>query len=253
MELDKYGTEGPCVVLIHGIPGSPDVWTEVAKSLMDRHRVLVPALLGFGAEDSPSGLDARAQARSLGRSLQEAGIARATIVGHDFGGPIALSLYELQPDVFQGLGLLATNAFPDTPIPFPLSMVNWPLIGDAMARGLFSGPALRMMLKVYGGSELGNARAVRAIFKDSLQNLPERYGHFPAILRTIAVPSLVVWGDKDPFFPIENGRRIADELENAEFEVIDNTGHFLPEQAPLEVASAIARLVTRTMSSATAR
>lgn len=246
MRLHRYGTDGPAVVLIHGIPGSSRVWVDVARELAPEHLVLVPDLLGFGPTGTSDELDALSQADALADSMQREGIEKAIIVGHDFGGPITMTLYAARPDLFEALGLLATNAFPDTPIPFPLSTVTWPVVGDAMARALFSAPALKMMLRMYGSSEMGNPVSVRAIFTDALQNLPERYGHYPAILRAVGVPSLVLWGDRDPFFAVEQGRRIADLLPGAEFEVIPGAGHFLPEQRPAAVAAAIARLASRT-------
>lgn len=245
MHLHHYGKQGPAVVLIHGIPGSSRAWTGVAKGLADGHRVLVPDLLGFGTCHSAGDLNAEAQARALAGSLDQEGIEKATIVGHDFGGPIAMTLYSSRPDLFEAFGLLATNAFPDTPIPFPLSTVNWPLLGNSMARLVFSTPALKIMLRMYGSNELGNPISVRAIFTDALQNLPERYGHYPAVLASVSVPSLVMWGDRDPFFPVEQGRRVADLLGDVEFTVVKRAGHFLPEQNPTDVAAAIAALVVR--------
>ena len=245
MHLHRHGSHGPPVVLIHGIPGSFRVWREVAEKLATEHLVLIPDLLGFGEGDPVSELDADAQAEALAGALNEAAIDRATIVGHDFGGPVAMSLYSARPELFHGFGLLATNAFPDTPIPFPLSTVNWPVVGDAMARMIFSAPSLKMMLRMYGSSELGNPVSVRAIFTDALQNLQARYERYPAILRDVSVPSLVLWGDRDPFFPVAQGRRLANLLEDVEFEIIERVGHFLPEQRPDAVAASIARLVAR--------
>jgi len=246
MNLHIHGTAGSAVVLIHGIPGSSRSWAAVARALAPEHIVVVPDLLGFGDDGPWNELDAEAQATALAASLDRQGIGKATIVGHDFGGPIAMTLYASRPDLFETFGLLATNAFPDTPIPFPLSTVNWPIVGNGMARMLFSAPALKMMLRMFGSTELGNPESVRAIFTDALQNLEERYGHYPAILREIRVPSLVLWGDRDPFFPVEQGRRLADLLQDGDLEVIRGAGHFLPEQRPDAVATCIARLVART-------
>src|SRR5688500_15173669 len=110
MAFHWYGREGPTVVLIHGIPGSHRSWVEVATLLADRYRVAVPELVGWGDDNPQADLRASAQASFLAQSLEEASITSAVIVGHDFGGPIALSLYADRPDLFVGLALLATNA-----------------------------------------------------------------------------------------------------------------------------------------------
>lgn len=132
------------LVLIHGIPGSHGSWDRVAERLAPANDVVVPDLLGFGRSPRPDELHAEAQAAALEDALGRAGIKRATIVGHDVGGPISLSLYRRRPDLFGSLALMATNAFPDTPIPFPLSTITLPVVGNVMARSLFSSPALML-------------------------------------------------------------------------------------------------------------
>src|SRR5688500_12006781 len=146
MFIERLGDpSSPKVLLLHGVPGSAAVWTPVVEKLSGDYEVIVPDLLGFGRSAMMPDLHATAQAEALRHALQEAGIGRAIFVGHDFGGPVSLSLYRAKPDLFSGLVLMATNAFPDTPIPFPLNAVTLPLVGDLMARILFSSCALRAL------------------------------------------------------------------------------------------------------------
>lgn len=142
--------ERPAVVLIHGIPGSPEGWRDVAGELAPDHYVLVPELLGFGGARDEEAILAQQQADALAGFLDAEGISKAAIVGHDFGGPIAMSLYEQRSDLFSHFCLLSTNAFPDTPIPFPLNTVTWPVLGNTFARLLFSRLSLKAMMRVYG-------------------------------------------------------------------------------------------------------
>lgn len=254
MFLNRYGSPGSqTLVLIHGIPGSADSWNGVTELLTPVYDVVVPDLLGFGKSPRPIDIHAEAQAIALGEALDNAGIKRATIVGHDFGGPISLSLYRQRPEMLASLALIATNAFPDTPIPFPLSTVNMPIIGNAMARALFSSWALKQMLRRYGGTQLGEAEAVRRIFTHALQNLDELYRDYPNILTSVTVPTLVVWGDKDPFFPLAQGERLASLLPDAEMRVIAGAGHFLPEQRPDAIADVLIALATRAANHADTR
>lgn len=244
MHLHPLGSTGPDVVLIHGIPGSAKSWWGSAELLATSHRVWVPDLLGFGESPRSSSLEAESQAAALDRALAEAQVTKASIVGHDFGGPIAMSLYRRRPQLFESLTLMATNAFPDTPIPIPLSAVTWPIVGDAMSRIVFSKPSLRAMLWRYGGSQLGDPAAVRTIFTGSLRELEARYRDYPAILQTVDVPTLIVWGDNDPFFPIEMAYRIGDLLRDVTVITLAG-GHFLPETHPSEIAALVSELVRR--------
>ena len=98
------------------------------------------------------------QAEALSDALGDLGVTEATVVGHDFGGPVALSLTAYRPDLIIGLGLLATNTFRDTPIPIPLSLVTWPVVGRVMAPALFSRASLAMMLGTGTGHYLPDER-----------------------------------------------------------------------------------------------
>jgi pimeloyl-ACP methyl ester carboxylesterase len=217
----------------------------VATRLAERHRVVVPDLLGFGESSRPRRAErlwARGQRDALLVAIDRLGLERAAVVGHDFGGPVALLLVAARPQLATHLALAATNAFPDTPIPFPLSTVTWPWVGPLAERGALSGTSLSAMLRLGVGSprirldrkayvgDREQRRAIRAIFATSLRGLGERYGPIAESLSTIDVPTLVLWGDRDPFFPVQQGRRLAEAIPGARFAVYEGAGHFLPEE-----------------------
>ena len=257
--------QGPVVVLLHGIPGSSSSWVNVATLLSEHHRVLIPDLIGFGASSrclDPDTLHAKGQATLLLEALDCLRVDRATVVGHDFGGPVALALLAQRPRCVDGLGLLSTNTFSDTPIPFPLSATTWPVVGWLARKALFSPASFRMMLRqgvgtprvdVDAASAIGDrdqARAIAAIFKVSFLRLGELYAPIEQALESVAVPSFVAWGDHDPFFSVEQGRRTANAIAGARFELLQGAGHFLPEERPAEVASLIAQLAQLVHSAA---
>lgn len=248
---------GPPVVLLHGIPGSGAAWELTASELPETIDVIVPDLLGFGASARPRSLDdlhASAQAKALVALLDELDLQSATVIGHDFGGPVALMLASIEPTAIGRLGLLATNTFTDTPIPFPLSLVNLPLLGPVAQRGLFSKPSLRVMLRQGVGpgnavpttqthlGDRGQQRAIATIFAGSLTRLSELYGPVEAVLHQIEVPAYVGWGDSDPFFDVAQGERTAAAL-GVVLRVYEGAGHFLPHERPVDVADDILALV----------
>lgn len=249
---------GPPVVLIHGIPGSSASWHAVRDLLAPDHEVLTLDLLGFGSSARPtelSELHATAQAAALAHLLDELGHGAVTVAGHDFGGPVALLLAEERPDLVARLALLATNAFTDTPVPFPLSTTKLPLVGRLAAAVLFSAPSLRLMLRTGVGqppvpldaaAHLGDRdqqHAIRTLFEGSLRHLPELYAPVERALAALHVPAHVAWGERDPFFDVAQGQRTAAAL-GATFELLPGAGHFLPEERPHQVAAAIRSLVT---------
>lgn len=254
--LTRHG-EGPPVLLLHGIPGAGCVWHPVARRLSEHAQVLVPDLLGFGGSDRPrdlATLHAASQAAALDEALDAIGVDAVTVVGHDFGGPVALLLAGRRTHLVTRLGLLAANSFPDAAVPFPLSAVTWPLLGQLAGRLLFSRASLAMMLRGGTGDaarevdvrmHLGDdaqVRAIRTIFEGSLRHLRELYEPVEKQLRSWNGPAVVLWGDRDPFFPVEQGRRTAEAV-GADLVLLPGAGHFLPQERPEEVAAAIASLL----------
>lgn len=255
----RFGSGLP-ILLVHGLPGSAASWSGVAEWLSDRHELILPDLLGFGASDKPTSLaslHAAGQAEALGHLLDELGLERIAVVGHDFGGPVAVYLAGRYPERVTQLALFATNLFPDTPIPFPLSLVNAPIVGQAAQRVVFSRASLRMMLRTGTGrprirldptAYLGDAdqvRAIQTIFAASLSSLVELYEPVARYAGMITVPTLVGWATRAPFFPVAEGERAAAALCTS-LRLYADAGHFLPEERSHEVADDIALLLQRT-------
>lgn len=257
MHVEVRGA-GPDVVLLHGIPRSGAVWDQVAARLERDHRVLIPDLIGFGRSTRTRAIDelwTQAQAEALGEALDAAGAREPVVAGHDYGVPVALTLWGGRRAQIRGLVLAAGNAFTDTPIPLQIRAVTWPLVGALAGAALFSGPSLAMMLRQGATVALDRARylgdgdqqaAIRTIFASALRELRERYAPIEALLPTITVPTLVVWGERDPFFPVAEAERLTGAIRGAELRVLEGCGHFIPEERPAELAAALAEHVRAT-------
>jgi pimeloyl-ACP methyl ester carboxylesterase len=109
---------GPPVVLLHGLGGSGYTWRYMVDGLARHHRVIAIDLKGFGRSEKPydqhySALDQAAYVRSF---LDQRGLRDITLVGHSFGGAVAmvlaLDLNRVQPDRIGRLVLMDTPAYP---------------------------------------------------------------------------------------------------------------------------------------------
>ena len=244
-------------MLVHGIPGSAATWAATVDLLPDSLDVVVPNLVGFGASVRPSAIDelhTAGQAEALADLVDELGLASFTVVGHDFGGPVAIALSSIRRLHVAALGLLATNVFPDAPIPFPLNMATLPVLGGWAQKVLFSSPSLRMMLRHGSGpgasspdptahlGDRGQQRSIATIFGGSLTRLEELYQPIQSQLEDLTCPTLVGWGDQDPFFSVAHGQRTA-EVARTTLRLYPNAGHFLPHERPAEVAADITTLM----------
>ncbi len=250
MHVNAYGPTDPSAtfVLLHGFPGGADDWRPVAEALAEGgSRVLVPDLLGFGASPRPGsfeGLWTGAQADAVAAALDAGGVRSAVVVGHDYGGPVAVTLADRRPDLVGALVLANTNIFPDTPVTLPLSLVRLPLLGWVAERLLFSAPSLAMLAGRLAVSpdvrlhanDRSEARSIRILFAGVLRQLADLYTPILEAAGRLAVPTLVLWGAGDPFFDVTQGRRTADVL-GARFELLDGVGHLPPAEAPDRVAA----------------
>ena len=89
------------------------------------------------------------------------------------------------------------------------------------------------------------ARAIRTIFANVLKGLPDLYDPVEATLPTVDVPALVIWGDRDMFFSVQQGQRTAAAMPNADFVLLEGCGHFPPIERADAVAAALLELLTR--------
>lgn len=242
---------GPPTLLLHGLPGDRHVWDACGARLDLTRSVITPDLLGFGDSGPlPDRAHAEVEARAVLGLLDHLGVERCDVVGHDFGGPVALWLWILAPARVRSLALLATNTFSDTPIPYPLRPLLLPVVGETMVRGMFSRTGMRALWWSATGDRtvypfaaferLIDARAgrvtARRLLLHSLRELSALYRRVEEALPTLWIPTLVLWGDRDPFFPVAQGRRLAQCIPSAGFRLLRGAGHFLPEERPAEVA-----------------
>lgn len=100
LAVRTLGSGEPAVVLLHGLFGSHRYW-RAYDGLAERHRLIVPDLLGFGDSPKPtSGYSADDHALALARALDGLGVSRpAVVVAHSAGTVVALRLRVLRPDL----------------------------------------------------------------------------------------------------------------------------------------------------------
>lgn len=246
------GGRGEPLLLLHGIPGSSYTWEAAGELLADRFDVIAPDLLGFGGSDAPAGdYYMEPQAQALRELLTRLGIGGFYLAAHDFGGPVGLTMMRLHPDLqVRGLVLSATNVFTDTFIPPPLRAAKVPILGSLMFH-LMAGsrPAMRMM-HLQAARQKGQATwerfsrhltpssidLTRQIFQRSLADLKGNYQAIQDMLAGIAVPTLVLWGTRDPFFAVDVGQRTHRAIPGSGLKMYEETGHFVPEERPDQVA-----------------
>jgi pimeloyl-ACP methyl ester carboxylesterase len=249
------GGDGEPLLLLHGVPGSSQTWQKVGIRVASRFRVIIPDLMGFGASDPPGDeFYLEAQARSIRALLSYLQINSLYLGGHDFGASVAVTLMRLYPELnVQGLILSAANLFPDTRIPFPMVLARLPLLNSLFAWSLASN---RLGLRALYESAAQNKEEVRwrdfrhhltggslkltgRILPRTLADSPLDYSEIEATLPQITCPTLLLWGDEDPFCTVHVAEQARAVLPDALLKVYAYTGHFVPEERPIECAEDI--------------
>ena len=244
--LDDAGQGAP-VLLLHGFPSTRRLWSGVAPSLVEAgHRVVVPDLVGYGESEAPAGvrLDMQSQARWMLRLLDALGIERAVVVAHDVGSAAAQLMLASAPERVRGLAVLDGVCGGEWAMDAVASIQAWDpadahRLAPVLARRLGKTGAVREMLTAYEG-EQGGLKLIRAA-RDLDPRQTEGIGQ---ALRSSGAPSLVLWGERDSFLPIETVGRPLAALLGAALVVLPG-GHFTPLDCPAEVAAALRDFLAR--------
>jgi len=234
---------GPAVLLLHGFPLSSYLWRGLIPTLAGRHRVLAPDLLGLGASEKPRGvaLDIRAQAAYVGELLDHLEVERVAVLGHSTGGGVAQLLAAGRPGV-EALVLISSIAFdlwpaeatteiqitpPERETAESIELVIRSAFRFGMREGALAEDDIRAYLAPWAEPDSVPAlfRWARAIDGLGLRELEPQ-------MRTWELPTLILWGEDDPFHPALIGERLNDAIASSALGLVPDCGHFLPEEAP---------------------
>jgi pimeloyl-ACP methyl ester carboxylesterase len=249
--------QGRPVVLLHGLGATKASFLPTLGALAPRHRVIAVDLPGFGDSVKPllAAYDAAFFARAVVALLDAAGLEQAALVGNSMGGRVALEVGLREPDRVDRLVLLAPSlAWLRDRRWAPLLRVVPPHLGflqpappavvDAIVRRLVPGAdggwtaaGVDEFLRSYLD------RRGRAAFYASARNIYLEEPHGPdgfwTRLPRLEVPSLFVWGRRDPLVPLGFERHVRRALPAAQHLELD-CGHVPQLERPVEVHRAIA-------------
>lgn len=232
-----YGS-GPAWVLIHGMGGSWQTWLENIPALGMRHRVIALDLPGFGGSD-PLAREAKFDEypATVFAVLDRLGISDAVVVGHSFGGVVALALAARGPERVKAIvlasgggGHLSGLRLRMIVAVFAVGRVLMAIPGVSAFMSLE--PVLRTLLRIA-------VRVPHAVAPDLVRAMvPKKVG--PGLtqalrlgvqgmseldLAAVVSPTLAVWGREDRILPLPAGQALVEGLKLAELVVIDGVGH----------------------------
>lgn len=247
------------MLLLHGQPGTSADWSEVVDLLAGRFRVLAPDRPGYGRTGGPAG-DFDTNAAAVLSHLDRAGVARAVVVGHSWGGAVALRTARLAPERVAGL-VLAASVGGDAPTGLDRVLALRPVggvlsvLGAAGTSRLLGSGALGRRLRQ--GLPPARSRSLEALAlpvtaRQAWRSFAAEQRAFVAgaagILdgaAELACPVDVVVGTLDRVVGPESSRRLAGALPGARLVPVAGVGHLLPQDAPGALAGSVTDVARR--------
>jgi pimeloyl-ACP methyl ester carboxylesterase len=245
---DRLG-EGPPVVLVHGTPWSSWGWRRLAPMLAERFSVHVFDLLGFGASEKRGEQDVSlaAHGQRLAALLDFWGLERPAIIAHDIGGAAALRAHVLHDRPVAALALVDVVALAPWGSPFYRLVGEHQAVFEQLPAAIHEGvlrayvataqprPLERDLEDALIAPWLGSA-GQSAFYRQIAQGHQRDTDEIEPLYGQITAPTLVVWGEADPWLPLAQGRELARRIPGARLAIVPGAGHLVQEDQPDELA-----------------
>ena len=207
--------EGEPLLLLHGGTGVGADWRHVFPADPDGYRVVVPDLRGHGRSTNPSRqFTFRQSARDVAALLDHLGLARVKAIGMSMGAKTLLHLATADRDRVEAMVLV--SATPYFPPQVRAAMAQF----DADRLSEAEWTALRAR-HVHGDDQIRALWEMTRGFAASYDDM----AFTPPLLATIAARTLIVHGDRDPFYPVEMAFELHRGIPDSALWVVPYGGH----------------------------
>jgi pimeloyl-ACP methyl ester carboxylesterase len=263
---------GTPVIMTHGMAAWGGLWKLTAEALAGRgYRVIALDQAPFGFSDSGNPDFSRsAEANRLLEAVKSLGIEKPLLVGHSYGGGVALEAALLAPEMFQGMVLVCPVAglFGQEPGAVPVkTQLLLPLRPQFMRELMISATAANPLLTKFLMAKFmhrkdaitpdqiktlqlplqrrGATRAMALWFKQFIEGDPSARSARREEAAKLALATELIWGEEDTVTPIIQGEDLAPLLKARQFRRIPGIGHMPQIEDPSVFNSALAEALDR--------
>ncbi len=263
--------DGPPLLLLHGIGSNRRTWRPVLPALARRFTVVAPDLLGHGESAKPrADYSLGGFANGMRDLLGMLGMERATVIGHSFGGGVAMQFAYQFPErtdrvvleASGGLGrevtpLLRALTLPGSAfflagvdaLPANLGVRLVSLLAERMPAGPLAAD-LREVAQVLEGMR---GKESRTAFLHVLTHVIDWRGQLVTMrdraYLAAGMPVMVVWGEGDTVLPVSHAMAAVESMPAARLVTMPGVGHFPHTERPVEFAEAVIDFVDTTAAS----
>lgn len=233
---------GSPVVFLHGIPTNSFLWRNTIPPIAEERHVIVPDMVGYGNSSMTDSFDPsiRAQEEMITDLLDQLGIERVSLVGHDLGGGVFLRFACHHPDAVEQLVLSNSIAYDSWPIQL-ITDLGLPVTAreksvdeiQEMLDGLFRDtlwgePSEEFLegMKAPWRSEEGVTSLVRNAMSTNTSHTTE------VDPTEVTAETLLLWGAEDEFQPIKWAERLETDIDGARLVGLERANHWVMEDRP---------------------
>ena len=259
-------TDGPMILLLHGLPSSSRMFEPLFARLSDRYHLVAPDYPGFGHSDWPNPKQFPYMfdhiAEVMTHFTEALGLSRYTLYMQDYGGPVGFRMILAHPDRVEAL-IVQDAVAHNTGLG-----VNWKTRRAFWADRAANESALRTNLlslettrtrhvgndsnvqrynpdlwtdEFYFLSQAGQAEIQSDLFYDYRTNVDD-YPKWQAWLREKQPPLLVIWGKYELSFDSSEPEAYRRDVPKAEVHFVDG-GHFALDTAADDIAALVAHFI----------
>jgi len=249
--------KGAPLLFLHGHPDTAAMWLPIAEQLADSFHCIMPNLPGFGESRLKQPFDNTLANR--GQYVEDVLNAlniteKVNIVSHDHGGPFAMTWAVQHPERVHKQVIMNSLYHAEYRWHFWARLWRTPLLGEYLAvitPTAFGNPIWRRELrrgskglplahcrethdKLSFAMMLAAIRLYRASDPQVFNGWQEQFRE-----RVATIPTMVLWGEKDPYLPLDLARSFADW--GAELLTYPDAGHWLMVEKPDDVSQQLRR------------
>ena len=238
------------IVLIHGTASSLHTWNDWTTELKKKYRVIRMDLPAFGITGPNKNADysIKSYTQFLHSFLSKINIDTFYLAGNSLGGNIAWNYAAENPDKIEKLILVDASGLPtNKPQPAIFKMAKTPILNSLF---LYITPKFiikKNIEEVYADDAKVTDKLVTRFHKMALRvgnrqafidraKMDFKLGSKSNLekLKSIQTPTLLIWGAKDLWIPLDNGKRMDSLLPTSKLMILDNSGHVPMEENPIE-------------------
>lgn len=238
------GNSKDTLVLFHGLGGMAERWLPVIPSLSKRYRVIAPDMIGYGQSDKPQTDYTPEFFRNTMLGFMDAlSLQSVFMVGTSLGGEIVAECASTQRPYIKKVVMVSPAGIMKRATPV--------LDAYTMAALYPTHESVRAAYEMMVGekSEIDNTSIenfisnmtrpnAKMVFLSTLLGMKNS----PSVterLRSIKVPVLLIWGNKDMMIPIEYAKEFTASIPDCEFVIMDGCGHTPYQERPSEFSKIV--------------